>query len=155
MNISTIKSYEGSVVELLFNHLKGLEPRAKILEVERLIQSSPDALGSDDFPIRHTIVNGIYLRELYVQEEIIFTGCVHKFDHIFMATGDVSIFDEYNGLQRIIGHRTFKSIKQTKRVFYTHRDTIFMTVHKMSDPNETDFDKLKWEHMSETYEDLI
>lgn len=128
--------------------------RERILDFEASMARHPTAeVGNQDrMPLRHSFAGPIYIREILIPKGMIATGRIHRFEHaIFFMSGDVSVFDEHTGSTRIKAPCHFVSKPGTKRVLYTHEDTIIVTVHFVGE--ERDTDKIEAMVSAWTYED--
>jgi hypothetical protein len=89
--------------------------------------------NTDMFPLKHSFAEGIYVREMFIQESGLVIGKVHKNDHIwFLLSGELEIVTE-TGLEFYIGPCYIKSPAGTKRVLHAVTDSIFVNVF----PNPT------------------
>lgn len=81
------------------------------------------------------------------------TGKIHKNACLNIVVGDITVFNEAEGSeQRIIGHACFESPPGTRRAGFTHRPTIWTTVHVT---NETDLAKIEAEVIEEYRNSLL
>lgn len=129
------------------------EMREAILHLEKEMTKMPDALiGDNDLcPLTHTFADGMYVREIFIPKGTAIVGKIHKHSHPnFLQSGEVTVFTEEGGLERIKAPRSIISPAGTKRVVYAHQDTVWITVH--SNPyNITDLDKLEDMIISKNY----
>jgi len=126
--------------------------RKKILDVESKMAAIPGALFEDDCaPLKHTFVDGAYVREITMPKGMLLTSKIHKICHpYFVLRGDVSVLTE-KGVQRI--KAPFSGVTQpgTKRILYMHEETVWATVHVTK---ETDLKKIEDEIIAKTFDDL-
>lgn len=95
-----------------------------------------------DIPPVHYFAKGLYAREISIPKGTILTGKVHKTEHLnIISKGDITVWTE-TGMRRIQAPFTMISLPGTKRVGYTHEDTIWTTIHGT---NEQDLEKLETE----------
>jgi hypothetical protein len=100
--------------------------RERIAELEAAMFDSPARLHVE--PVSY-FAEGLYAREVTLPAGSIFTGKIHKFEHLaFIMKGDISVLTEH-GVKRIQAPATLVSSPGTKRVVYVHEETIFTTVH--------------------------
>ena len=80
-------------------------------------------------PLKHTFVDGLYIREIFMPKgQIISTG-IHKIEHpYFVQKGDISILTD-QGIKRIKAPYNGITKPGTKRLIYRHEDSIWITVH--------------------------
>jgi len=114
--------------------------RELIMDFEEQLVTLPGAYGNPNTPgrsedankinpLKHTIVGGLYIREIFMPKgQLISTG-IHKKEHpYFVLKGDVSVLTD-NGIERITAPHTNITKPGTKRLIYIHEDTIWITVH--------------------------
>jgi hypothetical protein len=115
--------------------------RDTILLLEKRIMATEGALVGDSkeylavCPLQHTFVDNGYVREIFLPKGMFFVTKIHKKAHpYFIMRGVVSVITE-NGAEQISA--PFHAITQpgTKRVIYTHEDTIWITVHSTQKTN--------------------
>ena len=131
------------------------EIRGYILAVQEKLLSLPNSIGPNDpiTPLKHTFVNGIYTREIFIPKGMLVVGKIHKHAHPnFLMSGDVSVLTE-EGAKRLKGPMALVSPAGTKRLLYTHEDTVWVTVHANPD-NKEDLVELEDEIIAKTYADL-
>ena len=80
-------------------------------------------------PLKHTIIEGLYIRELFMPKgQLVSTG-IHKKEHpYFVLKGDVSVLTD-EGIKRIKAPYNNITKPGTKRLILVHEDTIWITVH--------------------------
>lgn len=98
-------------------------------------------------PLKHTFPDGLYVREIFMPKNSIVTTRVHRYDNpFFIMQGDVSVFTEGSeGIERLKAPHHGITNPGTRRVLYTHEDTVWVTVH-LNPENETDDAKLVQMH---------
>ena len=109
-----------------------------------LIGDSPEYL--EVCPLKHTFVDGAYVREIFMPAGMFFVTKIHKKTHpYFVLKGKVAVL--IDNKTEII-EAPFQGITQagTQRIIYTHEDTIWITVHAT---NETDLEKIEKEIITE------
>jgi len=122
--------------------------RTKILTMQAAIESIPGAMRGDCFPLKHTFVDGAYVREIFMPKGMLIVSKLHKITHpYFVMKGDVSVFTE-EGIVRIKAPYYGVTKAGTKRVLYIHEDTLWVTVHVTQ---ETDLVKIEEEIISKSY----
>ena len=116
--------------------------RSVIDELEYHIKALPEALGPEDFPLKHTFAKGLYIRQVTVPKGVLIISRTHRFSSAaFLLKGDISIYGT-EGVCRIKAPASIITPAGTKRAVYHHEDTIFTTVHAT---NETDIEKIESE----------
>ena len=112
---------------------------------EAMLNSGSDLIAkgnSDMFPLKHTFAEGIYVREMFIQEGGLVIGRVHKNDHVwFLLSGELAIATD-NGVEYYSGPCYVKASAGTKRVLNAITDSIFVNV--FPNPNNiTDIEELE------------
>jgi hypothetical protein len=124
---------------------------------EKMIQSPRSSVGPKEADesgigiLKHTFVDGAYIRQITMQKGSLFTSQIHKVKHpYFILEGDCSVLTE-KGATRM--KAPFWGITEpgTKRLLYIHEKTIWITVHVTE---ETDLDAIKKDIIAETFEEL-
>lgn len=104
--------------------------RQFMLAVEDCMKEMPGAVfGDNGCPLKHSYADGCYIREIFMKKDMLLTSKIHKKQHpYFVLSGDVSVITD-KGVIRI--KAPFYGITEpgTKRVLYTHEDTVWVTVH--------------------------
>jgi hypothetical protein len=90
-------------------------------------------------PLIHRFTPGMYIREIFMPKDTILTTLLHLTTHpFFVLQGDVSVY--YNGIptQRYKAPYTGITEAGTRRMLFTHEDTIWTTCHvtDLTDPDE-------------------
>lgn len=128
-----------------------------IMKVEHQILSKSNSLLGDSpeylavCPLKHSFVDGAYVREIFLPKGMFFVTKIHKKTHpYFIMKGKVSVFTE-DGTVHLEG--PFHGITKagTKRLIYTHEDTIWITVHVTDKCNIAEIEK---EVIAKTFEDV-
>lgn len=125
--------------------------RLDILAVEERMKGQPNAMVGDCFPLKHTFVDGAYVREITMPKGTLLTSKIHKICHpYFVLKGDVSVLTE-KGVQRIKAPYSGITQPGTKRILYIHEDTVWTTVHVTG---KTDLEEIEKEIIAESYDDI-
>ena len=114
--------------------------RELIMDFEEQLVTLPGAYGNPNTPgrsedaneinpLKHTIVGGLYIREIFMPKgQLISTG-IHKKEHpYFILQGDVSVLTD-QGIKRVKAPYHDITKPGTKRLIFIHEDTIWITVH--------------------------
>lgn len=105
-----------------------------------------------DFPVEHVLVDGMYMRKLFIAKGRLLIGKIHLKECInFVAKGDISVATE-SGSARVQAGFNLVSPAGLQKVGYAHEDTIFINVFRT---DETDIDKIEAEIATEDYDALI
>lgn len=109
-------------------------------------------VAQTECPLKHVFAPGAYAREIFIPKGTLIVGKIHKHSHLNMLMkGTVSVLTE-EGPKTLEAPLTMVSPAGTKRVVYTHEDTIWVTVHLT---NETDLEKIEEEIIAKSYEDFL
>ncbi len=130
--------------------------KEKILSFEEAFKKHPGALVGHEMdeslcPLKHTFVDGAYVREIFMPKGVMLTSKIHKIKHpYFVMKGKCSVVTE-DGVQEITA--PFQGITEpgTKRLLYMHEDTVWITVHVT---NETDLEKIEEQVIAKTFDEL-
>jgi len=123
--------------------MNDLQARDFIVSLQEKISDMPGAMFGDCFPLKHSFAEGLYIREINVPKNMLIATKIHKYSHpVFLLKGDVSVLEE-KGARRVVAPCYFVTKAGTKRICYTHEDTVWITVHATK---ETDLDKIE-EHI--------
>lgn len=142
---------ENEVVQVLpslaINHnfrqdIQSLESKLKIMDGA--------IIGDSDLcPLTHTFADGVYVREIFIPAGVLLVGKIHKHSHAnFISKGRVSVRTQ-DGVEELIGPCTMVSEAGTKRIVYTHEDTVWTTIHVT---NKTDLAEIEAEIIVEDFE---
>jgi hypothetical protein len=120
--------------------LEQLPIRDKVFFFEAVIKEHPLALGAADFPVFHHFSPGRYRRELRVPKGMIIIGKIHKYPcKNYLEEGDMSVLVGDKIVRKPAPYGS-TSPAGTKRIAYTHEDSIWITTHETT---ETDIEKLE------------
>jgi len=125
--------------------------RTGIVAFEEILSKLPDALVGDFCPLKHTFVDGAYVREITMPKGLLLTTKIHKVCHpYFILKGEVSVLTE-DGVKRIKAPYSGITPAGTKRLIYIHEETVWTTVHVT---NERDLKKIEAEVIVGNFSDL-
>lgn len=109
-------------------------------------------VAQTECPLKHVFAPGAYAREIFIPKDTLVVGKIHRHSHLNMLMkGKVSVLTE-EGPKTLEAPLTMVSPAGTKRVVYTHEDTIWVTVHLT---NETDLEKIEDQIIAKSYEDFL
>lgn len=129
--------------------------RDNILEFEERLALLPTAVKGKEFdklcPLKHTFVEGAYVREIFMPKGTLCTSKIHKFRHpYFIMKGDCSVYTD-KGIVRLKAPYHGITEPGTKRILYMHEDTIWVTVHVTK---YTDLEKIEEEIIAKTFNEI-
>ena len=135
--------------------------RKKILELEKnlfesdldgIVSNNGEILRSEDFPLKHSFADGIYIRQMNMKKDSVVVGAIHNHLHVwFLLTGHITVATEDN-IEDYIAPCYVTSTPGVKRVIYANEESIFVNVHK-NPTNTQDLDELESEIVSKNYEE--
>lgn len=125
-----LMSYDPVSGEISFNY-DGSNPllvRSFIQNLTADLRSLPGAIH--DLPIKHTFLNGVYVRELFIPKGTLLTGKVHRLDCInIVSKGDISILTEF-GSGRMTAGQSAISHAGTQKLGFANADTVFINIFR-------------------------
>ena len=139
-----------------------LANREKILKLEDYLVTTADGkniegtgnevLHSDNFPLKHTFVDGVYIREMKFKKDSAVVGAIHKHLHVwFLLYGHLFIATE-GSQEEYIAPCYVVAKPGSKRVIYAAEDSLFVNIHA-NPKNITDIEELEKQLVSLTYKD--
>ena len=104
---------------------------------------------SDNFPLKHTFADGIYVRQMDMKTGSAVVGAIHNHLHVwFLLTGRLAVATEDN-VEEFIAPCYVVAKPGSKRVIYAMEDSIFVNIHK-NPRNIKNIEKLEKEIVSLT-----
>lgn len=139
-----------------------LANREKILKLEDYLVTNADGkniegtgdevLHSENFPLKHTFVDGVYVREMKFKKDSAVVGAIHKHLHVwFLLYGHLFIATE-GSQEEYIAPCYVVAEPGSKRVIYAAEDSLFVNIHA-NPKNITDIEELEEQLVSLTYKD--
>ncbi len=111
-----------------------VEVRAWIRELTEKLLALPVA-EKREFEVKHTFLNGMYMRELFIPKGSLLIGKIHKLPCLnVVSKGDISVLTE-SGSARVTAGYSVQSPAGIQKVGYAHEDTVFINVFRT---DETD-----------------
>lgn len=109
--------------------------------IDRMARDMVAILGANSVPpVKHTFMDGIYMREMLIPKGTLLIGKVHKVDCInIVSKGDISILTEF-GSGRVTAGYSSISPAGTQKMGYANEDTVFVNVFRT---DETDSAKVE------------
>ena len=107
---------------------------------------------SDNFPLKHTFADSIYVRQMDMKAGSAVIGAIHNHLHVwFLLTGRLAVVTE-DSTEEFIAPCYVVASPGSKRVIYAIEDSIFVNVHK-NPKNIKNIEKLEKEIVSLTFKD--
>ena len=139
-----------------------ISSRSKILELEKILLNSVDdknivsnngeIVRSNEFPLKHTFADGIYIRQMEMEKDSVVGGAIHNHLHVwFLLTGHITVVTE-SSTEDYISPCYVVSTPGIKRVIYANEKSIFVNVHK-NPSNTQNLDELEAEIVSKNYKE--
>jgi len=85
--------------------------------------------GIVDLSTKHHHADGIYGRSIVLRAGTLLVGMPHRHSGLAVSAGDITIWTEDGGRQRLIGLHMLASAPGLMRLGFAHRDTTFVTYH--------------------------
>ncbi len=105
--------------------------REKVFKAEALMLQMPQR----ELEVKHYFSQGVYARELYIPKDTILVGKLHKYKQLnILSKGDISVLIDEE-VKRIQAPFTVVSPAGTKRIAYTHEDSVWLTIHGTEETN--------------------
>ena len=139
-----------------------LKKREEIQALQDLLVYNADGINiegdgnsivhSDNFPLKHTFADGIYVRQMDMKAGSMVVGAIHNHLHVwFLLTGHLAVSTE-DAIEEFIAPCYVVADPGSKRVIYAIEDSIFVNIHK-NPKNIKNIEKLEKEIVSLTFED--
>lgn len=109
------------------------------------------AIGdSDIFPLKHTFVDGLYIREMKMEKGSFAIGKLQKNEHLWMLLqGKLTVTTESSS-EEYIGPCYVKAKPGEKKAVYAHEDSIFVNIYPNPD-NTQDLEKIENTWIAKNY----
>ena len=139
-----------------------LKKRGEIQALQDLLVYNADGVNiegdgnsivhSDNFPLKHTFADGIYIRQMDMKAGSMVVGAIHNHLHVwFLLTGRLAVATE-DSIEEFLAPCYVLATPGSKRVIYATEDSIFINIHKNPD-NIKDINELESEIVSKTFEE--
>ena len=139
-----------------------LKKRGEIQALQELLIYNADGVNiegdgnsivhSDNFPLKHTFADGIYIRQMDMNAGSMVVGAIHNHLHAwFLLTGRLAVITE-DSIEEFIAPSYILATPGSKRVIYAMEDSIFVNIHK-NPTNTKDIKKLEDEIVSLTFKE--
>jgi len=139
-----------------------LKKREEIQALQELLIYNADGVNiegdgnsivhSDNFPLKHTFADGIYIRQMDMKAGSMVVGAIHNHLHVwFLLTGHLAVATE-DSIEEFLAPCYVLATPGSKRVIYATEDSIFINIHK-NPSNIENIDELESEIVSKTFEE--
>ena len=97
---------------------------------ENIIGDGKTIVHSNEFPLKHTFADGIYVRQMDMKAGSAVVGAIHNHLHVwFLLTGHLAVATE-DDVEEFISPCYVLAKPGSKRVIYAMEDSIFVNIHK-------------------------
>ena len=128
--------------------------RVAMLKLKKAMQNHPGYHHRDDYPLKHSFAEGLYIRRLLIPQGHLGLTFIHKCSYpFFMMAGDATII-QADGNIRMKAPQSFITEAGTQRVIFSHVDSVFATVHTNPE-NERDIDVIEKRIFADYYDTFI
>ena len=142
------KDFETSVTKLE-NDLKSIADGKIVIAGTK---ENPIVSDSDQIPIDHFFMDGVYIRKMTMYQGYVVIGAIHKHRHMcFLLTGHLSVASS-SGVKEYKAPCYIISEPGEKRVLYSHEDSCWYNTHKNPD-NIKDIRELEKQIVALSYEE--
>ena len=119
---------------------------------KNIIADNGSIVYHDKFKYKHTFADGIYVRQMTIEQGDVIMGAIHKHLHVwFLLSGNVTVLT--NGeLKEYQAPCTVLSEPGVKRVIYGNEESVFTNVHK-NPTNTQDIRELEKQIVALNYEE--
>ena len=139
-----------------------LKKRGEIQALQDLLVYNADGVNiegdgnsivhSDNFPLKHTFADGVYVRQMDMKADSLVVGAIHNHLHVwFLLTGHLAVATE-DSIEEFLAPCYVLATPGSKRVIYATEDSIFINIHK-NPSNIENIDELESEIVSKTFEE--
>lgn len=99
-------------------------------QLEEAVANSSLVNENEGYLVNHIFSDGVYVREMHIPAGHMVLGKLHKTNHVhFISKGKVTVVTEFGGVEELEGPCTLVAKAGTKRLLFTHSDTIWSCVH--------------------------
>lgn len=145
-------------VEIEIKKNEQLSPRLLIDRFEEMLAKAPGcsiANAKSELGLgckyRHRMMNGLYVREMFLPKGVFFVTKIHKTLHpFFLLEGIVTVYSEETGMVRMKAPYSGVTKPGTKRALYTNENTVWVTVHATE---KTDIEQIGKDILADSYDD--
>lgn len=134
---------------------KELKAREQIDSLEAALMHRSEELGlvvgdSEMFPLKHTFVDGLYIREMTMPKNHFAIGKLQKHEHLWMLLQGKLTVTTQSGSAEYIAPCYVKAKAGEKKAVYAHEDSIFVNIYPNVN-NEKDLDKIENTWIAKNY----
>lgn len=127
-----ISYIQTSATESLRNALGALQASVGVMNRRKAIENLESVMNefpAIEQPLTHHWAEGLYAREIFNPKGCLIVTKIHKQPNFsFIMRGKLTVITE-EGQMTLVAPKFFKTNAGTKRVLFSHEDTVFVTVH--------------------------
>lgn len=132
-----------------------LEVRAQIDDLEASLMEYIDVPGvvigdSEVFPLKHSFVDGLYIREMKMGKGSFAIGKLQKNEHLWMLLSGHLTVTTPSASEEYVGPCYVKAKAGEKKVVFAHADSIFVNIYPNPDNGE-DLEKIENAWIAKSY----
>jgi hypothetical protein len=132
-----------------------LERRGQIEALESSLMDRSEELGlvigdSEMFPLKHTFVDGLYIREMSMPKNHFAIGKLQKHEHLWMLLQGKLTVTTQSGSEEYVAPCYVKAKPGEKKAVYAHEDSIFVNIYPNPD-NKQDLEKIENTWIAKNY----
>ena len=132
-----------------------IEMRHKIDALEAALMSNKDELelvvgDSEMFPLKHTFVDGLYIREMEMKKDHFAIGKLQKHEHLWVLLKGHLTVTTQSGSEEYKAPCYVKAKPGEKKAVYAHEDSIFVNIYPNVD-NNTDLEEIENKWIAKNY----
>ena len=110
-----------------------MDPREVRDRLETLLAEMRQNSLKAELPLNHYHTDGLYARELLLPKGTFAIGEIQKFPHVsVISKGEISMLNEDGGVTRVKAPCTIVSKPGVRKCGFAHEDTVWTTIHNMS-----------------------
>jgi hypothetical protein len=133
--------------EVTFN-VPDRSPAAVRVQIVNLTKNLLARTDKREFPVEHTLIDGVYTRTLFIEKGSLLVGQIHLKECVnIVAKGDISVLTETGSGRFKAGHVAVSG-PGIQKVGYAHEDTVFINVFRT---DETEIAKIETEIACESF----
>lgn len=109
------------------------------------------AIGdSEMFPLKHSFIDGLYVREMEMKKGYFAIGKLQKHEHLWMLLKGRLTVTTRSGSEEYVGPCYVKAKPGEKKAVYAHEDSIFVNIYPNID-NTTDLEAIENKWIAKNY----
>jgi hypothetical protein len=105
---------------------------------------------SDLFPLKHSFVDGLYIREMGMKKDHFAIGKLQKHEHLWMLLKGHLTVTTISGSEEYFGPCYVKAAPGEKKAVYAHEDSIFVNIYP-NPGNKTDLEEIENTWIAKNY----